>query len=156
MRSFLWHCALVLLIATVSACSDSPSASEADLSSGTDAAEAAVESVSADDTTVVGMAIPDSKPVTIESLTPGDRSCYLDVRSETGKVSTEMADFGMCERDDLIGRQVILTRSLSMILAESCDGNPECTDTEQVMLVLGADPVVPGAAPRPAVADTLG
>ncbi len=155
MRPLLRPCAVIISLVAFAACSDAPASSETDGSARDAAPEAGLESESADDTTVVGLAVPDTNPVTIVSLTPGDRACYLSVRIASGATSEVMADFGMCERDDLIGRQVILTRSLSMVLAESCGGNPECTDTEQVMLVVGVDPVVPGAA-RAVATDSIG
>jgi hypothetical protein len=99
------------------------------------------------DSTLVGVALYDSTAVTITQMQPGDRSCYLTVRSPDGSEREEMADFAMCERDDLIGQPVALTRSQSMVLAASCEGDPECLDTEEVTLVIGADLVAERVLP---------
>ena len=79
-------------------------------------------------------------PVTLVSMEPGDAACYLTVRPDGGAERTEYADFRMCERDDLIGQRVVLTATPSPVLAQSCQGNPDCTDTDMVNLVTGIDP----------------
>ncbi len=84
-------------------------------------------------------------PVTLVSMTTGDAACYLTVRPDGGAERTEVADFRMCERKDLVGQSVVLTVTPSQILADSCGGNPECTDLKAVNMVTGMDPA--GAAP---------
>ena len=79
-------------------------------------------------------------PVTLVSMQNGDRACYIDVQDDAG-TRTELADFRLCERDDLVGTRVILTATPSQIQAASCEGDPECRDMEPVNLVTGIDPV---------------
>jgi hypothetical protein len=81
-----------------------------------------------------------SQPVELVSMENGDRACYLTVRPDGEPERTDMADFGLCERTDLVGQRVALTVTPSQVMAESCQGNPECPDTEQVNLVTGIDP----------------
>lgn len=84
-------------------------------------------------------------PVTLVSATSGDIACYLTVRPDGGAERTEYADYRLCERDDLIGQRVVLTPTPSPVQSPSCEGDPECTDTEMVNLITGIDPA--GAAP---------
>ncbi len=84
-------------------------------------------------------------PVTLVSMQAGDAACYLTVRPDGDAEHTEVADFRMCERDDLVGQHVVLTVTPSQILADSCQGNPACTDLKAVNIVTGMDPA--GAAP---------
>ena len=79
-------------------------------------------------------------PVTLVSMQTGDAACYLTVRPDGEPERTEVADYRMCERDDLVGQRVVLTVTPSQILADSCNGNPECTDLKAVNMVTGMDP----------------
>ncbi len=92
-------------------------------------------------------------PVTLVSMAAGDIACYLTVRTAGGAERTEYADFRLCERDDLVGQRVVLTATPSPVQSPSCQGDPECTDTEMVNLITGADPAgadPAGAAPADA------
>lgn len=69
---------------------------------------------------------------TIISQTNGDIACYLELRSSSGKESTIMADFELCERHpNLQGKQVELGLSLRQVMDESCGGNLACKRTQQ-------------------------
>lgn len=81
---------------------------------------------------------------TVQSLQSGDRACYVRVLDEDGSVSTEYASFEICNQN-LVGRRANLTYETANIQAESCQGNPECTATEQVMLLVDADVIEPPA-----------
>ncbi len=83
--------------------------------------------------------------VRLVSVQNGDRACYLTVQADGEPERTELADFRFCERTDLVGRRVVLTVTPSEIMAESCQGDPACTDTEPVNLVTGIDPAEGGA-----------
>ncbi len=99
--------------------------------------ETVVDSASGE-TVVMGAAQVSDEVVTITQMQPGDRACYLTVQGDGGE-RQEMADFEFCERDDLIGQRVTLTTVATQIQAMSCQGDPECPDTEQVQLVTAAD-----------------
>lgn len=73
--------------------------------------------------------------VTIRSLTAGDRACYLEVEDEQGQRREEMASFELCERNDLVGKRARLRFEPAQVMAESCQGNPDCKETETVQLV---------------------
>jgi hypothetical protein len=73
----------------------------------------------------------------VKSLTAGDRACYVELMDDKGKVSTQYADFDLCEQD-LVGKRAKLTYKAGNIQAESCQGDPECTASEKVMLIIKA------------------
>ena len=93
------------------------------------------------------------RPVQLVSMESGDRACYLTVRPDGEPERTDMADFGLCERTDLVGQRVALTVTPSQVMAESCQGDPECTETEQVDLVTCMDPAE-GEGPTEGTATT--
>jgi hypothetical protein len=78
---------------------------------------------------------PAGDTVVVKGLTAGDRACYLEVEDGDGKSREEMASFELCERTDLIGKKVRLQFEKAQVQAESCQGNPDCTDSETVDLV---------------------
>ncbi len=81
----------------------------------------------------------------IVSAASGDRACYLDLDPEAGgETESFYADFEVCyeiETDGLTGRLVTLTTEPGTIMAESCEGDIECTDTETVDLVMAIERV---------------
>lgn len=77
--------------------------------------------------------------VVVRGRVAGDRACYLMVEDETGKTRDQMASFELCEREDLVGRRARLHFEKGQVMAESCQGNPDCPDTETVDLVTGID-----------------
>lgn len=89
---------------------------------------------------------------TVQSLNVGDRACYVEVADNQGEIFTEFADFEICEQD-LVGQQVRFTYEMGDIQAASCQGNPECADTETVMLITQAQVISepPNPATQPAL-----
>jgi hypothetical protein len=77
--------------------------------------------------------------VVVRGRMAGDRACYLTVEDEAGKTRDQMASFELCEREDLVGRRARLHFEKGQVMAESCQGNPDCSDTETVDLVTGID-----------------
>lgn len=71
----------------------------------------------------------------IQSLTAGDRACYVELMDDLGNVSTQYADFEICEQD-LVGQRVELIYEAANIQAASCEGDPDCRQTEEVMLIV--------------------
>ena len=87
---------------------------------------------------------------TVQSLNMGDRACYVEVVNDQGEQFTEFANFEICEQN-LVGKRVQFTYELDNIQAASCQGNPDCPDTERVMLITQAQVMSePNPAPRPA------
>lgn len=71
-------------------------------------------------TSLTPTATANQPPVaTVQSLTAGDRACYVELVNENGQTSTEFASFDICEQD-LVGKQVRLTYESGNILAASC------------------------------------
>ena len=63
----------------------------------------------------------------------GDTGCYLTLRSDTGSVTTQIADFELCTRHPkLPGKNVELGFTLKQVMDESCGGNPDCKKTRRV------------------------
>ncbi|MEP0899165.1 hypothetical protein NC979_01220 [Leptolyngbya subtilissima AS-A7] len=88
---------------------------------------------------------------TVQSLNVGDRACYVEVVNDEGETFTEFADFEICEQN-LVGEQVRFTYEMGDIQAASCQGDPECADTETVMLITQAQVISePNPEPRPAL-----
>lgn len=81
----------------------------------------------------------ESDPVVVRELTLGDRACYLQIENAQGVLSEEMGEMSLCERTELVGRTVLLTFGMASVAAESCQGDPECSDTESVSLVQAID-----------------
>jgi hypothetical protein len=71
---------------------------------------------------------------TIQRLTSGDRACYVELISDQGQRSTQLASFEICLQD-LVGQRAQLTYDLGDILAVSCQGNLDCSETETVLLI---------------------
>jgi hypothetical protein len=81
----------------------------------------------------------------------GDVACYLQLEDLDGEPFSEMAEFEVCDSADaLLGRDVRLGYRLGNVMAESCQGNPDCTESEEVALVVSLTPR--GASKSPTVA----
>ena len=79
-------------------------------------------------------------PVTLKNLTAGDRGCYVEVSDAAGATQEHLASFEVCERTELVGQRVTLEIRTESVAAESCQGDPECTQSEQVPLVVTITP----------------
>ena len=78
-------------------------------------------------------------------ITKGDladvAACYLEVKDASGVTESVPADFELCpggsgDASRHIGRKVTLERRPTKIMADSCQGNPQCTETKTVDLVI--------------------
>ena len=88
------------------------------------------------------LAAQDKKTVgTLLSMQAGDVACYLTLRDESGQTFRELAGFDICEEKALIDTRVRLTYMESRVIADECAGNPDCTKTRPVMLVVSARPL---------------
>lgn len=86
-------------------------------------------------------ALADTGSVVIRSLDAGDRACYVGLENAKGKHIEALASFEICEQTDLIGKRVRLKRERASIMAASCAGNPDCTKSETVSLIVKAVPM---------------
>jgi len=72
---------------------------------------------------------------TVLSMEAGDRGCYVEFTDNNGKNHSEMAAFEICEQTDFIGKKVKFSYTKESIMASSCAGDPECTQSETVWLI---------------------
>lgn len=91
----------------------------------------------------------------LKSAESGDIACYLSLVDDQGIGFDEMADFEICEMTSLIGKRVLLKYEMANVMSDECQGDPECTKTRSVPLVISAKPL-PAAkkAPAPSKAQT--
>lgn len=90
----------------------------------------------------------ETKPTTgtVVSLVNADTACQVELRDDAGETRFESADFELCfQEPSLVGRRVALTWTEANVMAESCQGDPECGDSERIVLIASAR-IVDGAA----------
>ena len=71
----------------------------------------------------------------VTELVAGDVACYMTLRDDKGVEFQEMAEFEVCERTSLVGKRVALTYALEQVLADECQGDPDCGKSKTVALV---------------------
>lgn len=76
---------------------------------------------------------------TLKDLQNGDRACYVVIEVDGAEQSIE-GDFDLCaggpkDATALIGKRVTYTTEKAKVQAASCEGNPDCTDSDEVDLV---------------------
>jgi hypothetical protein len=93
---------------------------------------------------------PDDHPriATLQAFSAGDRACYATVVDVDGVTTEQFARFELCDRTDLLGQVVELTYEPSSVIAASCNGDPDCAESETVWLIT-AMASVSAAAPAP-------
>jgi hypothetical protein len=85
----------------------------------------------------------------VKDLQNGDVSCVMVMTDQSGSEFIEAADFDICfQEPSLIGKQVRLTYRMENVIAESCQGDPECSDTEEVALVVAASIIAAAPAAK--------
>jgi uncharacterized protein YecT (DUF1311 family) len=77
---------------------------------------------------------------TVRSMVAGDRACYVVFTDDEGRSHEEMADFAICEQTALLGKRVRFEWDIASVQAASCQGNPDCRDSETVALIRSATP----------------
>jgi len=78
---------------------------------------------------------------TLDKMESGDRACYLHLRDQKGNSFEEMALFSLCEADDLIGKELYLVYKVEHILDAACEGDPQCQNVKEVLVVNKAYPL---------------
>lgn len=73
----------------------------------------------------------------VRELTLGDRACYILIEHDGEEVEA-MAFMALCERDELIDRFATFEHEAGEVIALSCEGDPECSDQETVLLISDA------------------
>ena len=82
--------------------------------------------------------IPPPTVATVSRLVMGDRACYVDLVDANGKMTTQFANFEICEQD-IVGAEVQLAYETGNILAFSCQGDLDCGRTDAVLLMTQAN-----------------
>ena len=75
-----------------------------------------------------------SKAPTVTSLQLGDHACYVTLKFADGKEQDWPASFDICELP-LLNKKVIYKTEKSSMAADSCEGDPECTETQEVEMI---------------------
>jgi hypothetical protein len=88
----------------------------------------------------------------VTALEAGDVACYIALDDDQGISFRELADFAICEKTSLVGKRVKLAYRMENVMADECQGNPDCTQSKRVALVtsvkvLAKKPTRP--APKP-------
>jgi len=86
---------------------------------------------------------------TVTSLESGDVACYISLEDDRGFPFDELAEFEICDLD-IVGKRVQLTYGTGRVMADECEGDPECTETRNVALVRSVRIIGPKAAPKAA------
>lgn len=71
----------------------------------------------------------------LESLQHGDTACYVTLRYPDGS-KDYLADFAICDMEEAIGSKVSFKTAKQNVMAASCQGDPECADSETVDLIV--------------------
>ena len=80
-----------------------------------------------------------TREVTLTSATDGDNACYLMVDSD-GETQLLMAEHALCESAPAMeGQRVQITQEAAEVIAESCQGDPKCPESETVPLVVAVE-----------------
>ncbi|MCX6553307.1 MAG: hypothetical protein NTY02_20265 [Acidobacteria bacterium] len=91
----------------------------------------------------------------VTALENGDVACYLTLKDDQGVVFKELGDFDLCTRQpSLIGKRVALKYSVENVMADECQGNPDCKKTRTVALVASVQVLGSPAASKTAPAVT--
>ena len=72
---------------------------------------------------------------TVTALTMGDRACYVTFLDNQGKSHEAMADFEICEQENILHKKVIFSYSEGKVMSMACQGDPECTKSETVKII---------------------
>jgi hypothetical protein len=76
---------------------------------------------------------------TVVSLENADTACNVELRDDDGRTVHAAADFEVCfQEPNLVGRRVALSWTTANVQAESCGGDPECSDSERIALISAA------------------
>lgn len=84
---------------------------------------------------------PPADSAVLQVLTLGDRACYITLADAQGLTREEMGRMELCELQALIGQPVLPVYGEEAVAAEACQGDPECTQTETVRLLIELQPL---------------
>ena len=134
-------------------CSSSKSPASETPATEAPAAEAATETLpTAGEPTATGAGATTSGRGKLIALQSGDAACYIELETSGNSVSLpgsfELCVGGSADATALVGATVEYTTERGKILAPTCQGSPDCPDSEEVDLVTTL--TAAAAAPTPA------
>jgi hypothetical protein len=74
----------------------------------------------------------------VVSMNAGDVACYIEFSDASGEKHSEMADFSLCEPKSekrYKGKNVAFTYEIGDVLADECQGNPDCGKSKKAALI---------------------
>lgn len=72
----------------------------------------------------------------VTAAVAGDVACYLSLTDAQGQTFEEMAAFEVCEQEaDIVNQEVDLEWTVENVMADSCQGNPDCAESQSVPLI---------------------
>lgn len=77
---------------------------------------------------------PMSGSGTVTLMQAGDHACYVDLKQSNGAVVSLKASFEICEMD-IVNKKISYKLEEASIMADSCQGDPECTESEKVNII---------------------
>lgn len=86
-----------------------------------------------------GDAAPAPETYLVKAVEQGDISCYIELERD-GAVTMHSGDFEVC-KPELVGKRVAIETSQANVQSEECQGDPECTLSESVELIVKMTPV---------------
>jgi hypothetical protein len=104
---------------------------------------------------------PTAPTYTLVSLQAGDAACYLTVTGSSSAEQSLPADFELCpggtsDASRYVRSQITLERRPSPVMADSCAGDPNCTATKTVDLVVAVKPSATASTTGPGSATLMG
>lgn len=76
----------------------------------------------------------DSNAPTVTGLESGDVACYVTLDYGNGKTEMKTAAFDICDQP-IKGKKITFKMEKGQVLADSCQGDPECSETKTVDLI---------------------
>lgn len=105
--------------------------------------------VAAQDTVGIGNMTKNAfgTPVSFQN---GDRGCLITFEDDRGRPFRELADFDLCAQEKALkGKRLALTYTATRVQSPSCQGDPDCKKTDQVVLIVAVKPTTIGTPPPP-------
>jgi hypothetical protein len=92
------------------------------------------------------------------SFQTDDKGCLVTFEDDRGRPFRELADSDLCAQEKALkGKRLALTYKATRVQSPSCQGDPDCKKSDQVVLVVAVKPTTigtppPAPPPRPAPA----
>ncbi|MEO8102810.1 MAG: hypothetical protein ABI790_09800 [Betaproteobacteria bacterium] len=75
----------------------------------------------------------------VKHLENGDVACYITLENGQGREFMELARFDICfQKPSILGKRVTLKYKLEPVMADECQGNPDCKKSKKIAMVTEA------------------